>query len=536
LVDYKVSIVLAKKLRKKIEAKNKIQGHWGQSLGSDANGTALRRFSLILLDEKPNEVRYQCVKNQPYLTGFSRTVFATAKRRLQARIRSQKSEIQTQSLSGYSVLFDSFLSSDFLKSIDCTKRQRSFGHLPTFWAWLGQILNANSSCQQALSMIQSWYLNHKLPVPACDTSSYCKARQRVEEGFLKAIHERLTSHLRQHASESQRWNGLRLFAVDTSSVHLLDTLDNQAAFPQPSSQKLGCGTPVMGICGLVNLSHGGWETCLTMPHTRHESQAAKPLLHHLNEGDLLLGDRAFCTYEIIARSRKQGAHVLMRLNGKRQQVLNWNQGEKINSYERLVTWNKPFRSALPQLSREEWEQLPESMYLCLIKLSFENRAGQKDDLIVIELADLYARRWEIEVKLRDLKTTLDMETFAVKSPEMAVKTLWMSLIAYNLIRATMQRAGKEEQGTEPWELSFSAAINIVTTHHHQFVHLTQTPRKKHHVWKAVLTHCLQRKLQIRPYRSEPRAVKKRPKAYPLLTKHRSIFQPIPHQKRYSKNA
>ena len=109
----------------------------------------------------------------------------------------------------------------------------------------------------------------------------------------------------------------------------------------------------MGICGLVNLSHGGWETCLTMPHTRHESQAAKPLLHHLNEGDLLLGDRAFCTYEIIARSRKQGAHVLMRLNGKRQRVLNWNQGEKINSYERLVTWNKPFRSASPQLSREE---------------------------------------------------------------------------------------------------------------------------------------------------------------------------------------
>ncbi len=72
---------------------------------------------MILLDEKPNEVRFQCVKNQPYLTGFSRTVFATAKRRLQARIRSQKSEIQTQSLSGYSVLFDSFLSSDFLNGV-----------------------------------------------------------------------------------------------------------------------------------------------------------------------------------------------------------------------------------------------------------------------------------------------------------------------------------------------------------------------------------------------------------------------------------
>jgi len=114
--------------------------HFGRkfvsSLGSDANGTALRGFSLIFLDEKPDEVRFECVKKQPYLTGFPRTVFATAKRRLQARTRTQRAEIQSQSLSGYSVLFDSILPADFMQTIDRTRRQRSFGHLPTFWAWL----------------------------------------------------------------------------------------------------------------------------------------------------------------------------------------------------------------------------------------------------------------------------------------------------------------------------------------------------------------------------------------------------------------
>jgi hypothetical protein len=88
----------------------------------------------------------------------------------------------------------------------------------------------------------------------------------------------------------------------------------------------------------------------------------------------------------------------------------------------------------------------------------------------------------------------------------------------------------------PWELSFSAAINIVTAHQHSFINCAGKPRTKQWAKQSVLLLILQSKLLIRPYRSEPRAVKKRPKAYPLLTKHRSIFQPIPHQKRYSKNA
>jgi IS4 transposase len=124
---------------------------------------------------------------------------------------------------------------------------------------------------------------------------------------------------------------------------------------------------------------------------------------------------------MIALTRRQGANILMRLNGKREQHLDWRKGRKLNSYERIVSWKRPFRSAMPHLSEEEWEQLPEQMEVRLIKLKFENRYGQKDNLVVattlldhetydgIELADLYARRWQIEVKLRDLKTTVSAQ-------------------------------------------------------------------------------------------------------------------------------
>jgi len=53
---------------------------------------------------------------------------------------------------------------------------------------------------------------------------------------------------------------------------------------------------------------------------------------------------------------------------------------------------------------------------------------------------LYGERWEIELRFRDIKTTLEMEKLAVKTPEMAHKTLWIMMIAYNLVRSQMQEA------------------------------------------------------------------------------------------------
>ena len=499
-------------------------------------------------DEKPALVRLEYVKKQLILTGFPRTIFATAKRRLQARIRRIKSEIQSHSLNGCAVMFQSFLSSHFIQSIDPTPRQRSFGHQTIFWAWLAQILQQNSSCQHALSMIQSWHSHHNLPIPSCDTSSFCRARKRLKIDFLHQIHQHLNKQLNQQTHERLEWKKLRLLAIDASSVHLLDTPANQETYPQPSTQTPGCGTPVMGICGLVNLSHGGWETCVSMPHTMSDSKAAIPIIKQLQQGDLLLGDRAFCTYEIIARSLNQNAHILMRLNGMRQKSLDWENGKHISPYERQVTWQKPYHSAMAHLNQSEWEALPATLELRLIKLAFKNRAGEKSDLIVvttlldheqydgIELANLYARRWEMEVKLRDLKTTLNMETFAVKTPEMAEKTLFITMIAYNLIRALMLQACRCSEKLTPCEISFSGTVQLAINHHQRFVNLAGKPRRIKAAWNEIIELCTRNKLLIRPHRQEPRAVKRRPKAYPLLTKHRSIFQPIPHQKRYTKNA
>lgn len=500
-----------------------------------------------MIGEKPGKIRLESVTKQPFLPDFPLTVFATAKRRMQAAIRRTSAVITRRSLSGYAVLFEDVLPGGFLAAIDPTGRQRRYGHLPVFWAWLAQILESNASCQKAVSLIQSWCRASRLPIPSSDTSSYCKARGRLEIDFLQQIHQRVISCLGGRVGTRDQWRGFTLKAMDGSSVQLMDTEKNQLLYPQPSGQKPGCGFPTMGIVGLLNLGHGGWEHIATCPHTQHDTKAAADLSRHLSEGDLLLADRAFCSYELIARCRHQGAHILMRLHQARGRALDWRKGRRIHSNERIVTWQRPQQPGGSTLTREQWDNLPASMELRLIRFHYENRAGEKSELIVVttlldhkrhtggELADLYARRWDIELKLRDLKTTLGMERFEVKSPDMAHKTLWMSVIAFNLIRRLMQQAADE--AAEPvWHMSFKGVLDLVVSSHESFRGCAGKTRQRQVAMAQLVSICATKRIDVRPFRREPRAVKRRPKGYQLLAEHRSTFIEIHHRGRYRKCA
>ena len=366
---------------------------------------------------------------QPVLTDFPHSVFATAKRRAQAVIREARRQLTRSSLSGYATLFEDVLPAQFLNEIDPTKRQRSYGHLPVFWAWVAQILQANASCTKAASLIQSWCRSAGLPVPKSGSGAYCLARKRIQMPFLELIDERIQATLERGVTEQNLWRGHVLKAIDGTSVSLDDTPENQNNFPQINSQKPGCGHPKMGLMGLVNVSHGGVITTRPCLARHHDARIAPQLLENLEEGDLLLGDRAFCSYEFIARIIKERkGHILMRLHQARHRKLDWRKGKRVSPIERLVTWQRPAsRPTGSDLSKEEWQQLPATLTFRYIKLGYENRAGEKAALVVVtdlldpkthpaeELADLYMERWQIELKFRDLKTTLGMEHLAVKT-------------------------------------------------------------------------------------------------------------------------
>ena len=153
----------------------------------------------------------------------------------------------------------------------------------------------------------------------------------------------------------------------------------------------------------------------------------------------------------------------------------------------------------------------------------------------VEVINLYAKRWDIELKIRDVKTTMKMEEFAVKSPGMAHKTLLMMIIAYNLLRTMMQKSAM--QADKPLaEMSFKGVLDVVVCSHALFLGLSQKPRKRGELRDQIIETCATKVLDIRPFRQEPRALKRRIKPYQLLTSPRNVFREIPHKENYRKRA
>lgn len=489
------------------------------------------------------------MKNQNILTNFPTTVLATGKRVYQAKLNALKDALKRESLSGYSALFEKVLPMSKLQEWDMTQRKRFYCETLVFWAWTSQIMEGNASCTKAVSMVQSWYRTLKLAIPGSNTSPYTRARKKLSMSFLTNIDQAVKSHLSRNTAKRDLWKGHRLLAIDGTTVTLDDTAKNQEAYPQPSGQKEGCGFPVMGIVGMVDLSHGGIIEVKTCGYQKHDARVAPELLESIDEGDIVSGDRAFCSFEFIARIKQErNGHVLMRLHQARHRALDWRRGKQLSNIERLVTWQrakKPSKGS--NLTQEEWDKLPEEITLRYIKMSYENRAGDKETLVVvtdlldpveypaIEVADLYSERWEIEVKFRDIKTHMKMEHFAVKCPEVAHRTLAMMIITYNLIRTVMQEAA-EEADVKVSHMSVTGIRCVLTSSHESFRGLKGKPICYQKHWDALIENCSQHALNIRPFRQEPRARKRRPKNYQLLTKHRRVFKEIPHRSRYRKAA
>ena len=143
-------------------------------------------------------------------------------------------------------------------------------------------------------------------------------------------------------------------------LSLPDTPKNQEAYPQPSSQKLGCGFPLAKIGVLFSTSTGAAIALIIDVFKTHDVKLARRLYQYLNPGDVLLGDRAFCSYaDLYFVQQHQCDAVLRKHQGRKNQM---RKGKRIGPSDRLVIWHKP-KSRPKGLSKEEFAQLPQSLIL-----------------------------------------------------------------------------------------------------------------------------------------------------------------------------
>ena len=484
--------------------------------------------------------------NTCFLPHFPRALQGRAKRSEASRVAKGLRQLRALALPDLAALLGGLLPSDFFtKAPDAkAKRERIYPPVTLFWAFLFQVLNPAMPCQEVVGKVRAWLICRRVDPkrPALGTAAYCEARCALSSRLLQAAFEALREHLGRRASTTWRWCGRAVKVLDGTSFSMPDTAANQRAWPQPSGQKKGCGFPVAKMLGVFCLSTGGWLGHALSPWRRHDLSLWSRVSHLLVKGDVLVGDAGFCAYALLAELKARGVDSVFRLHQKRSKDLRL--GKKLGQDDRLQTWSKPpQRPARSPWKQRAWNKLPEQLAVRVLRVRIARKGFRTRGLWIAttlsdarlypadKLAELYYRRWSIELFFRDVKTTMHMEVLRCKSPAMIEKELLMHAIAYNAIRALIQQSAAVHQ-QELGRLSFKGAVDLLRQWLPQAAACHDQPRKLARWHDELLAAIASVQNLSRPGRREPRAKKRRPKNYQLLTAPRHKFQEIPHRERY----
>ena len=476
----------------------------------------------------------KCVKKTNFLPGFSANLFGSAKRSLQEKIIKERRKLAFCGLSDLALLFESLIPFGFLDKIARDKRKSIYTETVVFWAWLSQVLLLNASCKKAVTMIRSWNVAHNMPVPKENNAGYCTARKRIRLEFIQSIFKHIVGVLNRRIRREDQWHGFIVKSIDGTSVQLMDTIENQELYPQPSNQKEGCGFPVMGVAAVLNHAHGGIEGFVTAHPHEHDHKTAHQLIDYFQEGDLALADTAYSSYEFISRLNAKRVHSLMPVHQARK--VDFRRGKKLGANERLYTWEKPkTQSKRSNLTEDQWDEMSETLEIRIIRFWYQDKAGKliRKHLVTTlldaetypweELVSLYLERWDIELRFRDIKTTMGFEALKVKTPEMAQKSIAMAMIGCNLIKAISQEAASNE-GVGIRNISFKSVLDEIISNASNFRSRVRHHQKRKVLYQKLIELSGEHILDIRPFRREPRAIKKRPKPFPRLTQPRSEWK------------
>jgi len=382
--------------------------------------------------------------------------------------------------------------------------------------FLGQIMSSDSSCQNAVNEANVTRLLSNLSASSSCTGGYCIARQRLPLEMVRSLAKQTGEQLSTHTPKGWLWRGRHVKLVDGTTIVMPDTEDNQQHYPQHGSQAPGVGFPLARLVGIVSLSTGALLNSAMAPHKGKgtgEHGIFREIKDVFSEGDVMLADRYYYSYFLIADQQAQGVDVLFEQHGARQ--TDFRRGEKLGTRDHLVSWQKPARP--DWMSQEEYGSYPDGLRVREVKVG--KKVLVSTFLVPREvskkaLGKLYLQRWHVELDLRNIKTTLGMETLSCKTAAMCEKEMWVYFLAYNLIRLLMAEAALQAK-VLPRELSFKHTLQIwVSWSQRQFL-----SNAKENTTSLFLL-IAQIRVGKRPNRIEPRAVKRRPKPYPRLKKPR----------------
>jgi hypothetical protein len=263
-----------------------------------------------------------------------------------------------------------------------------------------------------------------------------------------------------------------------------------------------------------------------------EGALFRKIAEEIPAGSVVVGDRYYCAYFTIAMLQSKGIDVVTRLTTNRLEQLG-----KRDTFQRLkngdlqVIWQRPARP--DWMTLEEYDAMPETLTLRLCEVRVEEKGFRVKHLWVLttlmdteldsreSLSDLYRQRWHVELDLNAIKTMMGLDVLRGKTPHMLRLELLVGILAYNLVRLMMFQTAALK-GMSPRGLSFTSASSTMLCGWASVFGMGEA------MYVAFVNEGLRElskhRAGHRGGRVEPRAVKRRPKAYPRMKQPRDILR------------
>lgn len=396
-------------------------------------------------------------------------------------------------------------------------RDRRLDPYTTLHLFILQVLNQNTAMT---------HLSH-LSGERFTASAYCQARKRLPVKLLERLVGQFNRQL-DEVGDVPRWYGHRVLLEDGSGFSMPDTAELQAHFGQPGNQKPGCGFPVAHMLALFDAEAGFLRDVMVHPLRTQDIAHAADLHPKMTAGDVVVGDRGFCSYAHLALVFQANLHAVFRMHQKK--IVDFrprrpsakkgaSQGrprsrwvQRLGTHDQLVEWYKP--AERPRwMTDEQFARLPEKILVRELRWRIRESNHRVREVTLVttlldpqryparEIAGLFRRRWQVEVDLRDLKITLGLDVLKGRKVDTVLKEVHAFVLVHNLVRLVMLKAARRQQ-VEPHRLSFIDALRWLQ------------PPKPNRPLPELLVN------PERPNRLEPRCIKRHMKEYDLMTQPR----------------
>jgi hypothetical protein len=482
------------------------------------------------------------------LPGFHLPTLRRTPRSEKKKLADKIQKLKDRSLSQLNECFGQLIPKHHLqpKQSGEQSRRRIFCKENTFWAFFSQVLDADKGCQEAVRKAQAFVCSKSDLLPSSSTAAYCKARKRLDISSLKSIFQHTVKHL-QSMVKTPCFNDRRVIVVDGTGLSMPDTPENQKSWPQLTALKEGCAFPQMRLCGCFCLQTGALLSYKIGDKKSSELPMLRKQWSTFKSGDIFLGDKLYCSYFDLFSFQSMGVDAVVTL-GRRKPASDTEMTKigkattkkVLGEGDVLIEWSKPKHVKGNSYSREEWEKMSDKLVLRQIRVTIDKPGFRVKSFHIIttlldadkypahEIANLYYRRWEVELFFKDIKITMGMDILRCKSPDMIRKEILMHIISYNCIRYLMWKS-TIEHNKEVRRISVKGCIQALRQWESRFSekHVSQEEYQRLLVllYKAIADYIV----PDRPGRREPRAVKRRRKNFQLLTSPRHEMREAPHR-------